>query len=235
MTDSPQDGFDTENISESLSRALDRVLADTRTTADLWNTLQRLGPTSAAESPFAAMLRNALKTELSRREEQDVAKIYRLVEEALVTGDLRPYWAARDAYASTSPDVTGRLFPHETDDTDDALPRDPAFPDEAYSAARRRVRDQIAVIEETTPTGSVIEAFAVLEDAIEREDPARREPLRHALSIERRRQSRSARNLLRTRLALALAPGRSFEHFHANRVYFADLAPHDREALFRRS
>lgn len=221
----------TERMSESLGREIDSVLRETRTTADLWLTLQRLGPVSPDDTPLASMLRIALRTELARREEEDGAKIYALVEEALLTGDLRPFWGAREAYAATSPDLTARLFPHEPDG-DDGLPRDPAFPDEAYDTARRVIREQIAAIEETTPTGSMIEAFAVLEDAISREDPLRREPLRYALELERRRQARTSRNLLRTRLALSLAPTRSYDHFLANRVAYADLAAEDRATLF---
>jgi hypothetical protein len=218
-------------MSESLGREMDRVLGQARTTAELWQTLNRLGLASPTEPPLAAMLRNALKTELARREDEDTRKIYALVEEALLTGDLRPFWAAREAYATTSPDLTARLFPHEPDEDED-LPRDPAFPDEAYESARRLIREQIAAIEETTPTGSMIEAFAVLEDAIAREDPARREPLRYALELERRRQARTGRNLLRTRLALSLSLGRSYDHFLANRVVYADLAADDRRSLF---
>jgi hypothetical protein len=178
------------------------------------------------------MLRSALRRELARREANDAARIYALVEEALLTGDLRPYWAAREAYAQTSPDLTTRLFPHELDSAAEDLPRDPSYSDESYETARRLVREQIAAIEETTPTGSMIEAFAVIEDAISREDPARREPLRYALELERRRQARTARNLLRTRLALSLTAGRSYEHFLANRIVFADLAREDRALLF---
>jgi hypothetical protein len=222
-------------LSDSLAQELERVLADARTTNEVWQALQRVGPVGPKDSPLTSMLRNALKTELARREEGDAARIYALVDEALLTGDLRPFWEAREAFASTSPDLTGRLFPHEPDDDENGLARDPQIPDEDYAAARRVIREHIATIEETTPTGSMIEALAVLEDAIAREAPEQREPLRYALELERRRQARTTRNLLRTRLALSLTPGRSYEHFLANRVAYADLPPVDRARLFTRS
>jgi hypothetical protein len=234
MTQSPKSSSDAR-LSDSLAQELGRLLEDARTTNDVWQALQRLGQISPKDSPLTSMLRAALKTELARREEDDAARIYALVDEALLTGDLRPFWEARDAFAATSPELTGRLFPHEPDGDEVGLARDPHIPEDEYLAARRVIRAHIAAIEETTPTGSMIEALAVLEDAIAREAPDRREPLRYALELERRRQARTTRNLLRTRLALSLTPGRSYEHFLANRIAYADLSPEDRERLFKRS
>src|SRR5215218_4963754 len=114
MGDSSKIAADTERLSDSLNRELEPLLASARTTAELWQTLQRLGPFAPGEPPLRAMLRNGLRTELARREQRDAAAIHALVEEALLTGDLRPFWAARATYASTSPDLTTRLFPHES-------------------------------------------------------------------------------------------------------------------------
>lgn len=232
MADSTPDNAASERLSESLDRELDRILGSVETSHQLWESLQRLGPAAPDDSPLKQALRTSLRAELRRREQVDEERIREFVEEALVTGDLRPYWAACDLYANTSPDLTVRLFPHEPETEEADFPRDATFSWEAYEAARAIIRERLAAIEEATPTGSSIEAFAVLEDAILREEPAAREPLRFALELERKKQSRTQRNLLRTRLALSLTAGRSYEHFVSNRIAYADLSPDERATFF---
>lgn len=222
-----------EPLSESLNRELSRLLAESESTHELWQHLQELCRASPAEAPLTYTLRNALRTELARREVDEEHRIYALVEEALVTGDLRPYWAARELYATTSPELTARLFPLEADDVEAALPAGAPISPEAYESARKLIRERLAAIEEATPTGSTIEAFAVLEDAISREESETREALQLALDAERRKHTRTARNLLRTRIALSLTAGRGYDHFLGNRVAFADLSSEERRVFFR--
>jgi hypothetical protein len=222
----------TDGLSDYLKEELERVLGECRTTADVSRRLRELGPVSTADSVLKRALRNALRTELQRRESADEAQLYGLVEEALLTGDLRPYWAACELYASSSPELAGRMFSHEPEEDDLTPPPDMGITREVFEEARAFIRQQIAAIEEAQPTGSMIEAFAVVEDAIEREHPAHREPLKAALEAERKRQARTARNLLRTRIALSLGGGRSYDHFLTNRTMYADLAAEDRAAFF---
>jgi hypothetical protein len=224
-----------EPLSDSVNRELSRVLAEADSTHELWRHLQDLTRSPPSDAPLTKTLRNALRTELARREAEDEKRIYALVEEALVTADLRPYWAARELYATTSPELTARLFPLEPDDVELELPAGAPFSAEAYESARALIRERLAAIEEATPTGSTIEAFAVLEDAISRDESEIREALQMALEAERRKHTRTARNLLRTRIALALTAGRGYEHFLGNRVAYADLSADDRLAFFRSS
>jgi hypothetical protein len=222
-----------EPLSESLTRELSRVLAESGSTHELWQHLQELCRASPTDAPLTLTLRNALRTELARREVDEERRLYALVEEALVTGDLRPYWAARELYATTSPELTARLFPLEADDVETNLPEGAPVSPEVYESARKLIRERLAAIEEATPTGSTIEAFAVLEDAISREESETREALQLALEAERRKHARTARNLLRTRVALSLTAGRGYDHFLGNRTAFADLAPDERSGFFR--
>jgi hypothetical protein len=222
-----------EPLSESLNRELSRVLGEIGSTHELWEKLRELSLASPGDLVLTQSLRTALRTELARREADDEARIYELVEEALVIGDLRPYWAARALYAATSPELTARLFAHEADDVDASLPAGDSVSAQAYERARSIIRERLAAIEEATPTGSTIEAFAVLEDAIAREEEEARAPLQLALEAERRRHARNARNLLRTRLALSLTAGRSYDHFLGNRVAYADLTEEERRHFFK--
>jgi len=232
MGDASMEAVRTEGLSEHLRLELDRVLGECSTAADVSRRLRELGPVSTADSVLKRALRNALRTDLQRREADDEARMYVLVEQALVSGDLRPYWAARDLWAASSPEMTSRLFPHEQEEADLAPPPEVGITREVFEEARSFIRQQIAAIEEAQPTGSTIEAFTVIEDAIEREHPAHREPLRIALEAERKRQARTARNLLRTRIALSLSSGRSYDHFQTIRVIYADLGVEDRSAFF---
>lgn len=222
----------TDGLSDHLRVELERVLGECHTALEVGRRLRELGPVSSADSVLKRALRNALRTELQRREAEDEARLYALIKEALETGDLRPYWSARDLWAGSSPELTARMFPHESEEDDLTPPPEVGITREVFDEARSFIRQQIAAIEEAQPTGSTIEAFSVLEDAIEREHPAHREPLKLALQAERVRQARTARNLLRTRLALSLGSGRSYDHFIAMRVAYADLANEDRAVFF---
>ena len=234
MPDASSEPAKTDGLSDYLKEELDRVIGGCQSASDVARQLRLLGPVSTADSVLKRALRNALRGELQRRETEDEAQLYALVEDALLSGDLRPYWAACQLWANSSAELTSRLFPHEPEEDDLAPPPEIGISREVFDEARSFIRQQIAAIEESTSTGSRIEAFTVLEEAIEREHPAHREPLRAALEAERVRQARTARNLLRTRIALALGSGRGYDHFMTNRTMFADLGADDRAVFFPR-
>jgi hypothetical protein len=75
-------------------------------------------------------------------------------------------------------------------------------------------------------------ALAIVEEAITREDTPLKKPLLYAMQVERRRKSRSERNLLRSRLALALCEGRSYASFLEYRAALADLNAEDWTRIF---
>lgn len=217
-------------LQERVSAALD----DARTTAELWRRISDLGPPSPGEAPLDQALRTALRSELKRREERDLERLYALLEEAAITGELRPYWDAREVFAQTSPDVTGRLFPLEQERDDEEFPvSDPEVTEEAYRHARAIIRARIAEIEEAAPTGANLAlALAIVEEAITREESPLQKPLLYAMQAERRRKARSERNLLRSRLALALCEGRDYASFAENRSALADLSAEDWTRVF---
>lgn len=234
MGTTPGGGERSSGLSEALNEKLSELLSETTTTYQLWRRVAELGPPGAGDRPLEHALRSALRAELARREASDEAEIYALVERALLSGDLRPYWRARAIFGETSPDLTSRLFPLEPDYDASDLEIGRDLPPEQFLVAREIIRARLAELDDATPTGSMIAVFAILEEAIAREEPELRPALLAALEVERRRQLRSERNLLRTRLALSLCEGRGYASFVENRATFAGLAKEERAKIFPR-